>query len=34
LVIGSRKDVEYVSEVLLEGDSPPIARRRATDQMA
>ena len=34
LVIGSRKDVEYVSDVLVEGDSPPIARRRATDQMA
>ncbi len=33
LVIGSRRDVEYVTEVLNEGDTPPVARRRATDQV-
>jgi fructose-1,6-bisphosphatase I len=31
LVIGSRKDVEFVSEVLREGDGPPIQPRRASD---
>ena len=31
LVIGSRKDVEFVSAVLAEGDVPPVGGRRTTD---
>ncbi|HET9274696.1 MAG TPA: class 1 fructose-bisphosphatase, partial [Gemmatimonadales bacterium] len=34
LVIGSKRDVEYVAEVLAEGDAPPVGRRRASDSVA